>query len=303
MGISSPAAVSLIERFKARRPLRTGSLIVTVFGDVVVPRGGEVWLGSLIECLRTLEVSDRLVRTAVFRLVKDGTLVNHAVGRRSYYALTDMGSGVFQAASKRIYARGPESFDGQWSLALLHRLEGAERTAVRKELRWAGYGQFGSEVLARPGDDVASARTLMANLRLSRQVPLLRCQDPPDGASMAEQAGAAWDLRAIEAAYRDFVRVFEPVLASLQSELPLTEIDAFWIRTLLVHEYRRALLRDPRLPKDMLPASWSGTTAFELARDIYWRVARRADRYVTRLFVVREGNLPPVAPKFAERFQ
>ena len=97
--------------------------------------------------------------------------------------------------------------------------------------------------------------------------------------------------------------MFEPVLASLQSELPLTETDAFWIRTLLVHEYRRALLRDPRLPKDMLPASWSGTTAFELARDIYWRVARRADRYVTRLFVGREGNLPPVAPTFAERFQ
>lgn len=303
MSISSPAAVSLIERFKARRPLRTGSLIVTVFGDVVVPRGGEVWLGSLIECLSTLGVSDRLVRTAVFRLVKDGTLVNHAVGRRSYYALTDTGSGVFQAASKRIYARAPESFDGRWSLALLHRLGRAERAAVRKELRWAGYGQFGSEVLARPGDDLASARTLLANLSVAAQVPLLRCKDALDGAPLAEQADMAWDLRAIEVAYRDFLRVFEPVLLSLQADSPRSDADSFWIRTLLVHEYRRALLRDPRLPEDMLPAPWSGTTAFELARDIYWRVAREAERYVSGLFVGRRGSLPPVAATFAERFE
>ena len=32
----------LIERFQQRRPLRTGSLIITLFGDAIVPRGGAV---------------------------------------------------------------------------------------------------------------------------------------------------------------------------------------------------------------------------------------------------------------------
>ena len=198
---------------------------------------------------------------------------------------------MFQAASKRIYARAPESFDGRWSLALLHRPRRAERAAVRKELRWAGYGQFGSEVLARPGDDGIRSHLVGEPERRS-QVPLLRCKDALDGAPLAEQADMAWDLRAIEVAYRDFVRVFEPVLLSLQADSPRSDADSFWIRTLLVHEYRRALLRDPRLPEEHVTGllEWERLRS-ELARDIYWRVAREAERYVSGLFVETQRQL------------
>ena len=47
----------LIQHFNARTPLRAGSLIVTVFGDCIAPRGGTVWLGSLIEVLSHLGIS------------------------------------------------------------------------------------------------------------------------------------------------------------------------------------------------------------------------------------------------------
>jgi phenylacetic acid degradation operon negative regulatory protein len=84
---TSNLTARLFDHFATRKPLRTGSLIVSIFGDSVAPRGGVVWIGSLIEVLAPLGISQRLVRTAVFRLVQDGILTNEQVGRRSFYTL------------------------------------------------------------------------------------------------------------------------------------------------------------------------------------------------------------------------
>jgi hypothetical protein len=36
------AAAALVARFRRQRPLRGGSLIITVFGDAIAPRGGAI---------------------------------------------------------------------------------------------------------------------------------------------------------------------------------------------------------------------------------------------------------------------
>jgi phenylacetic acid degradation operon negative regulatory protein len=77
-----------IERFKAQGRGQAGSVIVTVFGDGVLPRGGGIWLGSLIGLLAPLGLNERLVRTAVFRLAQDDWLEAVAQGRRADYRLT-----------------------------------------------------------------------------------------------------------------------------------------------------------------------------------------------------------------------
>ncbi|MEM7503076.1 MAG: phenylacetic acid degradation operon negative regulatory protein PaaX, partial [Pseudomonadota bacterium] len=83
MSIES-AAKKLVKRFRSRPTLRAGSLITTVFGDAIAPRGGIVWIGSLIRVMGDFGISERLVRTSVFRLAADGWLEAHPVGRRSY---------------------------------------------------------------------------------------------------------------------------------------------------------------------------------------------------------------------------
>ena len=85
------ACKRLLDEYRARPTLRAGSLITTVFGDSIAPRGGTVWLGSLIKVMAEFGVSERLVRTSVYRLVKDEWLRSDQVGRRSYYSLTDAG--------------------------------------------------------------------------------------------------------------------------------------------------------------------------------------------------------------------
>jgi len=42
---------NLVDEFQSKPTLRAGSLITTVFGDAIAPRGGTVWLGSLITAM------------------------------------------------------------------------------------------------------------------------------------------------------------------------------------------------------------------------------------------------------------
>ena len=94
---------ALLTSFERRRPLRAGSLIVTIYGDAIVPRGGSLWLGSLLDMLAGFGVEPGLVRTAVSRLVADGWFERTRIGKQSYYRLSPWGAAEFATATTRIY--------------------------------------------------------------------------------------------------------------------------------------------------------------------------------------------------------
>ena len=93
----------IISQFK-REPSRTGSLIITFYGDAILPRGGSVWLGTLLQFLEMLEIDGGVVRTAVSRLAADGWLDRDKVGRKSFYKLAPHGRERFEAAVKEAEA-------------------------------------------------------------------------------------------------------------------------------------------------------------------------------------------------------
>ncbi|MFM7341216.1 MAG: phenylacetic acid degradation operon negative regulatory protein PaaX, partial [Betaproteobacteria bacterium] len=134
-----PAGPSLLrlEQFKAAARGQAGSIIVTVFGDAVLPRGGRIWLGSLIGLLAPLGLGDRLVRTAVFRLVQDDWLEAVALGRRSDYRLTPAGQRRFLEASRHIYAAESMPWDQRWRLiTVTGELAPDQRERLRRALFW-----------------------------------------------------------------------------------------------------------------------------------------------------------------------
>ena len=99
----SPALKKWIDQYMADNPLRAKSVVMTLFGDVITPHGGQVWLGSLIELLAPFGINDRLVRTSVFRLAEEGWLDAQREGRRSRYALNPSSIRRFDRAYQRIY--------------------------------------------------------------------------------------------------------------------------------------------------------------------------------------------------------
>src|SRR4051794_1651359 len=132
---------ALIRRFRREPDASARTLLVTIFGDSVVPHGGEIWLGSLLQLVEPLGISERLVRTSVQRLVGEGLLVTRRHGRRSFYSVAPAARHEFREADQRIYhPRTGTAWDGKWTIAVeAPALAGPGRTALREQLAWLGF--------------------------------------------------------------------------------------------------------------------------------------------------------------------
>lgn len=299
-----PLAHSLLEDLKPRAK----SLIVTVFGDAILPHGGEAWLGDLIGLMEIFDVSERLVRTSVFRLTQDGVLAPRQVGRRSIYALTASGRRQFDAAQRKIYAplgerQEPEN-DSPWIIALLTgAVDATAREALRQELGWAGFGALGTHVLIGTGNDLKRAKQTVAALGLDRMVALFEATSGSAAEGVRALCHDAWKLDETDRQYRAFIERFTPLQARLRNcETRPSPEDAFALRTLMIHAYRRTLLKDPGLPPALMPDDWSGRTARGLAADIYANLQYSAQSFLETAIEGTDGPLPPASPQFSARF-
>jgi phenylacetic acid degradation operon negative regulatory protein len=298
-----------IEQFKAGARGQAGSMIVTVFGDVVLPRGGRIWLGSLIGLLAPLGLADRLVRTAVFRLAQDDWLEAVAHGRRSDYRLTGSGRRRFVEASRHIYAAEPAPWDQRWRLiTVTGELESDQRERLRRALFWHGFGQLGADCFVHPSADLAgvfeSLQSESLEPVLDRLLPLVAA-NPRLAASGkdADLVRRAWNLQGLDEAYRAFVDSYAPLLAQWrQAGAELDDEQAFLIRSLLIHDYRRLLLRDPELPGVLLPTRWAGHEARSLCRELYRRLLPASERHLDRHLSLADGQVPAATALLAERF-
>jgi phenylacetic acid degradation operon negative regulatory protein len=293
------ATQALLARFHRQRPVRSGSLLITVLGDSIAPRGGAVTLGSLIRLAAPLGLPERHVRTSVGRLALDGWLSSNREGRQSEYFLTDHGRKRFAEATARIYREAVQGWDRNWTLLFLPPGDGLK--ALKEELLWLGFGQIRPGVLAHPSRSVADTREQLAEVGSGAKVILLSAESEGDQADR-ELIDAGWDLAEIARSYRRFVNTFTPVQESLaDGSVPPMET-AFVIRTLLIHEYRKIHLRDPLLPHSLLPANWIGTRAYELCRSLYRTVFGAADQYVSSAAETLSGKLERPARSTYRRF-
>ena len=296
------ACQELVDAFQSRPTLRAGSLITTVFGDSIAPRGGVVWLGSLIEAMAGFGISERLVRTSVFRLVKDGWLEAEQIGRRSFYSLTEDGSERFRAATHRIYGEPANDWQGSWCLLLLPGLNAVTRDLVRRECGWLGFGAVSTNLLAHPGPDMPDLIATLKRLGVEDEVVVMTdCLSQSDGA-MRRIVRESWKLDEIDERYAAFIAMFEPTRRALDTRQAISPATAFLVRTLLIQEYRKILLRDPHLHDDLLPADWHGKTAYALCRDIYRQLYAPANVYLTEAMQTADGPLPDADPEAAGRF-
>lgn len=296
------ACKKLLEEFRARPTLRAGSLITTVFGDSIAPRGGTVWLGSLIGVMSDFGISERLVRTSVFRLVKEGWLQSTQIGRRSYYSLTETGREKFEQATHRIYGEPGRHWDGEWCLLLLSALATESKDRVRRECGWLGFGPLSANVLAHPSPDFTELDVTMRRLGVQDELIVMRGHTISSEHAMRDVVRNCWNLDDIDTRYKEFVTRFRPLLRALSRTPEISDRSAFLARTLLIQEYRKVLLRDPLLPVELLPAGWHGAAAHQLCRNLYRLVHRAADAYLDAVMENADGPLPPPAATFMKRF-
>jgi len=287
----SAAVAALLDEFHEQRPVRAWSLIITLYGDAIVPRGGSLWLGSLTDIMALFRIDGGHVRTAMSRLTADGWLERERIGRNSYYRLTRREEGSFIAATQRIYFAHAPAFDGRLRLALLG--PGVDdRSAIRPALERSGFAAL-------------TPTTYVAYADPSPPLPeteglFLVHADPAD--DMHALANAAWKLGPLAAAYRAFMARFASLEKALAADKPVPGADALIARTLLIHEFRRIALRDPGLPGALLPPDWPGAAARALAGRIYRQLIEPSEHFLDAHAQDKNGPIPQPQEGFSRRF-
>ena len=295
------AALLLVTHFRRQRPLRGGSLIVTIFGDSLLPRGGVIALRSLIGLAQPFGLNERLVRTAAARLAHDGWLEARRTGKLSEYRLSSSGRLRFAEATERIYGGSGAVWSGRWTLVVLPSMPSATRQRLREELRWHGFGEVAAGVFAHPQPQTHAIRLQLRAAGLPPQALIfeasLGADDQPEWI-----VRRGWDLADLGKRYERFATRFEGCLGALKGRGRTDPEAAYLVRTLLIHDYRRLHLRDPLLPPELLPTAWPGTRAAALCRDIYGHVFEASEAYLSSVAVRLDGPLPAAAPSVRDRF-
>lgn len=273
----NPAIAPLMEGL----PLTAAAFIVTVYGDVVMPRGEVLWMGSLIRLCGQIGISENLVRTAVSRLVAAGRLEGERAGRRSFYRLAPAARAEFLQAARLLYAPG----EGARSWLILHAPGLADEVARRHRL-----ARMGGDVWIGPDRGKAPPRGTL----------VFRTGVPVDAAMLPAMAGF-WDIPGLGGRYQALLDRFRPLAERVAAgDLP-GGAEALMARLLLVHVYRGVLLRDPGLPEGALPEGWPGTAARGLFRDLYQALSTAAEVEIGATLEGEEGPLPRATPQTRAR--
>jgi len=210
--------------------LRVWSVVTTIFGDAVLPRGGVASATALAAITGQMGIRPEALRVALHRLVMDGWIARERRGRNSFYRLSDAAARQSRAAAARIYAKAPAPAPRSWRFAVTPddtpRAEGA--IALRP----------GIALLTGP-DEPVPKDALVIEGRIGAVPAWLR-----QGLFPPERCAASSALlQALQAVEPD--RVASPLLAVT-------------LRTLAVHQWRRLVLRSPDLPPAFHPADWQG---------------------------------------------
>ncbi|SMH34112.1 PaaX family transcriptional regulator C-terminal domain-containing protein [Maritimibacter sp. HL-12] len=240
--MSAEAAISALAQ---DAELRTWSLIVTIFGDLARAPGAEIPGPVLSAITARIGIKPEAMRVALHRLRKDDWLASRREGRVSHYGLTDAGRAESERATARIYAAGPPN-PSRWHLLLAGPMDPAARLEREGVQAAAGYLCLAPGAWLGPGPAPADADGMFAFEGEPVHLPeWLRDEImPPE----------------LAAAYRDFAET----LAGAAKALPCGEIaalDRAALRVLVVHGWRRLVLRHPDLPDVFFPENWAGPRA------------------------------------------
>ncbi len=275
--------------------LRSRPAILTLYGDYLLKRGGEISIAGLIELLNQVGLSDQAVRSAVSRMCRGGLLKVRRIRRGSFYSLAPRGYDLLNKGTQRIFERKNSNWDGTWSVVTYSIPETmrAARDRLRLELGWLGYGALSEATWISPYDLTQEVEELAQRVGVKDYIYsfLVRHHGSTRPSDIVSRC---WDLGRIHQRYAHFVAEYRPRLEKHIERLARGETiepgECFVERFNLIHEYRRLPFFDPDLPEDLLPDNWLRPQAADLFRDYHDRLADKANAFFSDVFEREMGR-------------
>jgi len=235
-------------------------------------------------------------------LVKDDWLQVKKVGRKSYYSFTSSANNHYTKAARRIYAGSRSSISHGWLILVPSFVDESKLPVLKRQLKWLGFSSLTAGVFAHPNFEQQSLEETIDELSLSDSVIIFSSEtiDQNSTEVLKRLVFEKWNLKSLQTEYISFIKSYQSI--SDNSISSLSNQQAFLLRGLLVHEYRRILLKDHELSKDMLPGNWKGNTASELVKDLYAQLSKKSCLYIVDKLESVDGFLPKASLDFKKRF-
>lgn len=258
--------------------------MLTLYGDYIRRRGGEIGIGSLIELLGNFDLSQQSIRSAVSRMCQKHLLDVRRDGLKSYYSLTEEGFGLLTKGAQRIFQRKKRNWDGIWSIVVYFIPEASRkgRDRLRQELGWMGYGPLSGATWISPHDLAGEVEQVADKLQIKEYVKIFqaRHQGFTDPQSIISRG---WNLSRIHGKYANFIAKYRPKLEGhlrrLHAGEPIELSECFVERFNLMEEYRRLPFFDPDLPEELLPRNWLRSQAAALFHEYHDLLTEKAEEY------------------------
>lgn len=246
----------VIARLHAQGRPRVWSLVITIFGDCVQHRGGTIATQRLGALLGRIGIETGALRTALSRLSRDGWVEGERHGRTSAYRLSGKGRTLFGTATSQIYAAPRTGPVAVWTF---------DTTPGAPGLPVAGGVLRPADSGPQPGRAFAISGTLAPEARKAT------------AEALAEPHHTA--LQAMADDLRDLKTLMDPD--------PLTATAA---RCLLVHRWRRLVLRWPEVPPDLMPPAITPPDLHRQTARLYHRLTPVAEVWLDS----RAADFPPM---------
>jgi phenylacetic acid degradation operon negative regulatory protein len=217
---------------------RVWSVIVSLFGDMGQDPADRIGGSTLTQIISPIGIKPEAIRVALHRLRKDGWIDSARSGRNSVHFLTASGRAQSAQAATRIYDRKPDIPD-KWHVLLAE--DGAGQQTLDEVLLTDTHVAIGRHCALGHGSLPPHCDDLLAIDAHGFRVP-------------------DWLKRRVFPA--DLVAACTTLLNDLEQLGPvpgtLTPQQVATVRTLIVHRWRRVVLRHLDLPLSFHPTDWPG---------------------------------------------
>jgi len=261
MSDTDPAIQALLYRLHNAGRLRVWSVVVTIFGELVQPRQQQISVQELLALTHAVGIEENALRTALSRLAKEGWVEREKQGRLAFYALSQRGRQTFLAASNRIYRPSFESQSTQWYLGNFKDAikESDNNTATGFSLgkHWLLMNE--AETLTLHSEDVVIFKT--------------------DPISLPEWMIDQLIPETLEDHYDDLLTDLKTLSQEPDAIQSMSPITALVTRVLVIHAWRRLVLRHPLLPRNLLSPQWPGFQCHSIIRNIYPQLVARSEEW------------------------
>ncbi|MEM8649339.1 MAG: PaaX family transcriptional regulator C-terminal domain-containing protein [Pseudomonadota bacterium] len=241
----------LLDELHKSGRLRVWSIVISIFGDLVQPRGGRISMQELLALTENVGIEGNALRTAMSRLAKEEWVDRYKEGRNSFYTLSGNGKQTFLAASERIYQARFNSGSSEWVMAFYpedlpqQTVDVASRLSFNKRIAVCSIEdkarlENGQALIldARVGDIPAWAREELIPQNLTEQYGIL-------------------------------LKHLQTIDSRSDEIVSLPPLSAITLRYLLIHFWRRLVLKHPLLPDGLVTKDWEGISVHKLMCKLY----------------------------------